>query len=98
RPLSGCEYATGELPAPSDEPPDAGTRVPKLSLQAPGLTADQRNQPVAASRRGLAAPLSVAVVLPTPPAALVVVSGTPGVVKVRTEPNDVPTEFEAIAQ
>ena len=32
-----CEYATDALPEPSDEPPAAGARVPKESLQDPGL-------------------------------------------------------------
>jgi hypothetical protein len=33
-------YATGLEPAPSAVPPTAGARVPKLSLQTPGLVAE----------------------------------------------------------
>ncbi|MCZ7685282.1 MAG: hypothetical protein M5U28_43500 [Sandaracinaceae bacterium] len=36
-PESACENATDELPEPSAVPAVAGRRVPKLSLQAPGL-------------------------------------------------------------
>src|SRR5881227_1692418 len=94
-----CEKGAATVPPPSEVPPDAGTRVPKLSLQVPGLVADQRNQPVAGSPLGMAEPLSVAVVPVTFEAASVVTDGAAGgVVKVRTLPTDRPMELEATAQ
>ena len=37
RPVIGSEYGTAALPLPSDVPPETGARVPKASLQVPGL-------------------------------------------------------------
>jgi hypothetical protein len=39
-PVMACEYATAELPDPSDEPPAAGALVPKVSSQVPGWVAE----------------------------------------------------------
>ncbi|EYE99964.1 Hypothetical protein CAP_2058 [Chondromyces apiculatus DSM 436] len=33
-----CENDADEVPAPSEEPPVVGARVPKVSLHVPGLT------------------------------------------------------------
>ena len=76
----------------------AGARVPKVSLQAPGLVALKRNQPVAARPFGFAVPCSVAACLVTEVGATVVTVGAAGVVKDSTEPKPEPTEFEAMAQ
>jgi uncharacterized membrane protein HdeD (DUF308 family) len=53
---------------------------------------------VVAASIGLAEPFSLAVVLATVVAAEVVTAGTAAVVNESTEPKEVPTEFEAIAQ
>ena len=97
RPVIGSENATAALPLPSDVPA-IDTRVPKVSLQTPGLVVEYRNQPVPALPRGFAEPLSVAVVPVTSVAADVVTAGAAEVVKLRTVPKRVPAEFEAIAQ
>ena len=47
---------------------------------------------------GSPVPFRVAEVLVTPVAAVVVTAGGVGVVNERTDPNEVPTAFEAIAQ
>ena len=60
------------------EPPLAGARVPKVSLQVPGLVVSKRNQPVVVPPFGLAEPLSVAVVLPTLDASTVSTVGASG--------------------
>ena len=75
-----------------------GTRVPNVSLQVPGLVVLMRNQADAEEPFGLALPLSCAGVLSTDVAAVVVVVGWSNVWNVKTEPNDVPSEFCAIAQ
>jgi len=53
----------------------AGTRVPNVSLQVPGLTVLTRNQPVVASPFGLPEPLSDADVEVIPLAAVVAAVG-----------------------
>ena len=59
----------GRVPAPSPVPLVAGTRVPNVSLQVPGLVVVMRNQPVVASPFGLPEPLSTADVVVTDVAA-----------------------------
>ena len=54
------EYGTALVPVPSAVPLVAGTRVPNVSLQVPGLVVAMRNQPVVASPFGLPDPLSAA--------------------------------------
>jgi hypothetical protein len=54
------EYGTEVAPEPRSVPPDAGTRVPKVSLQEPGLVELMRNQPEVASPPGTPAPLRTA--------------------------------------
>ena len=93
----GSEYATLVLPLPS-EVPATDTRVPKVSLQVPGLVAEYRNQPVPAVPRGFAEPFNVALVPVISVAAEVMTAGAAVVVKERTIPKRVPAEFEAIAQ
>ena len=85
-------------PEPKDEPPLTGARVPKTSLQVPGLVVLYRNQPVAAAPFGFEDPFSKADEVVTLVAAEVVAVGGNGVVKVKMEPKPVPTEFWAIAQ
>src|SRR5947208_436237 len=98
-PVTVCEKPIGLVPAPRFEPPvPAGARVPKVSLQAPGLVALQRNQPVAAELLGFAEPLSCADDEVTALAAMEVTDGPCGVANDSTVPNDVPTEFCAMAQ
>ena len=46
------------VPAPSDVPAVAGTRVPNVSLHVPGFTVLMRYQPVVISPFGLPEPLS----------------------------------------
>src|SRR5690349_16163008 len=94
----GSLYATPAVPAPSVVPPLAGARVPNVSLHVPGFVLAYRNQPVAASPRGFALPLSVAPVLVTEDAAAVVTAGAASVVKVSSAPNVVPSELLAMAQ
>ncbi len=60
---------------PSPVPLVAGTRVPKMSLQVPGLVVLMRNQPVVASPFGLPEPLSTADVVMTDVAAVVAAVG-----------------------
>ena len=60
---------------PSAVPLVAGTRVPNVSLQVPGLTVLTRNQPVVASPFGLPEPLSDADVEVIPLAAVVAAVG-----------------------
>jgi hypothetical protein len=88
------------LPAPSDEPPlPTGARVPKLSLQLPGLAVAYRNQPVVAAPPGFAYPFSVAVVPVSGDAPSVsTAGGFASVVNDSTAPNDVPYALLAIAQ
>ena len=69
------EYATADAPEPNAVPPDAGTLVPKVSLQVPGLVVLYLYQPVAAELFGLAVPFKVAVVVVTKVAALVTTVG-----------------------
>ena len=86
-------------PDPSAEPPAAGARVPKVSLQVPGLVVAYRNQPVVAPPPGFAVPLSWALAPVRSVALLVFTAGTLGsVVKLSTAPNEVPMAFCAIAQ
>jgi hypothetical protein len=93
------ENATELLPEPSAEPPAMGARVPKLSLQVPGLAVEKRNQPVVASPPGIADPFSWPVVPVSTVALLVVTAGSAaGVVKERTAPKPNPKAFEAMAQ
>ena len=93
-----CEKATALLPLPSEVPPVAGTRVPKLLVHAPGLVCDQRKKPSLAAPRGIALPFNVAELLVTTVAAMDVVDGASAVVvKVTMPPNAVPDAFEAIA-
>jgi hypothetical protein len=75
-----------------------GERVPNVSLHVPGLVVAYRNHPVAANWFGLADPFSVAPVLDTEVAAAVTTVGAADVVNESTDPNLVPTEFEAMAQ
>src|SRR5512133_2544333 len=94
-----CEYGTAAVPPPRLAPPVAGARVPKVSLQVPGLVVLYRNQPVAGSPLGMDEPLRVAVVPVIPEAASVVTDGAAGgVVNVSTAPKVVPMEFEAMEQ
>lgn len=78
RPPAEFEYATADEPEPRAVPPDAGRRVPKESVQLPGLVALYRNHPVVAKPFGLADPLSVADVVVIADAALVVTVGGGG--------------------
>jgi hypothetical protein len=99
RPVTGCEYVTGELPNGIAVPPVAGTRVPKASLQTPGLDVAKRNHAVAAAPLGFALPLKVPVVDVRIVGVPVVTPGTcGGVVKVSNAPSCVPMVFWAIAQ
>ena len=99
RPLADSENETLALPEPNTVPPLAGRRVPKLSLQLPGSVAPKRNQPVVSSPRGFAVPLSWAPLSVSIDAGSVVTSGgAAGVVNDNTEPNDVPSALETIAQ
>src|SRR5437868_6620206 len=99
RPVTGCEKLTKVRPEPRAVPPLAGTRVPKVSLQAPGLAVAKRNQAVVAPPSGLAEPLSVAEKAATLVAASVVTDGACAwVVKLKSDPTVVPSEFWAMAQ
>ena len=95
---TNCEYDTGLLPDPRDDPPLRGARVPKVSSHVPGFTVLYRNQPVAMAPLGSPVPFSEAEVEDTEVADVVVATGAEGVVKVKTEPNEVPTALDAIAQ
>src|ERR1051325_9139466 len=53
------------VPVPSPVPLVAGTRVPNVSLQVPGLVVLMRNQPVVASPFGLPEPFRTADVVIT---------------------------------
>jgi hypothetical protein len=79
-------------------PPADGTRVPKVSLQVPGLVVSKRNQPRVETRLGFAAPFMTALTLPTDVAASVEAVGAAGVVNESTAPKRVPAVLEAIAQ
>src|SRR4029077_17358884 len=68
-------YGTLVAPVPSPVPLVAGTRVPNVSLQVPGLVVAMRNQPVVASPFGLPDPFSDADVLTTDVAADVAAVG-----------------------
>jgi hypothetical protein len=98
-PVIPCENETAEFPAPSDDPPAAGARVPNESLQLPGLAVAYRNQPVVAEPPGFADPFNWAV-LPVSSVALLVVTdgGFASVVNESTAPNVVPYEFRPSAQ
>jgi hypothetical protein len=97
-PVSAWLKGVGAEPAPSDVPPVAGNRVPKVSSHASGLVDEYRNQPVVADRFGVAEPLSVAVDPNPDDAALVTTAGGPWVAKLNTVPKLVPTAFSAMAQ
>jgi hypothetical protein len=58
RPVVVSENDVAVVPLPTRVPPVAGTRVPKLSLQAPGFVVSRRNQPVVDSPPGLMEPFS----------------------------------------
>jgi hypothetical protein len=97
RPVIDREKGRSARPEPSAVPPVVGARVPKVSLQVPGLVALYRNQPVVAAPLGLPDAFSVA---PAPEMALAASVVTDGaeVTKDSTAPNDVPIEFCAMAQ
>ena len=61
-PVADRVNPTDETPEPRFEPAVAGTRVPKASLQVPGLFAATRNQPVVCAPLGVPKPPSVALV------------------------------------
>ena len=63
------------MPDPSPVPLVAGTRVPNVSLHAPGLVVAMRYQPVVASPFGLPEPLSDADVVVIVVAAVVAAVG-----------------------
>ena len=86
------------MPEPSAEPPLAGARVPKVSLQLPGLVVEYRNQPVVVAAPGLTEPFSVADEPVTLVALAVTVTGAPGTVKESTGPNAFPEAFATTAQ
>ena len=69
-------------------PPVAGTRVPKVSLQVPGLVVAMRNQAVVAAPLGFADPFKV-MAMPVAPSVLTV-GGLAGVVNDISEPRPVP--------
>ena len=93
------EYGTFDFPVPRSVPPEAGMRVPNVSLPTPGLAAAIRNHPVVVAPMGLAVPFSVAMVPVSDDGAFVVVDGCAGgVVKVINSPKLVPTLFFAMAQ
>ena len=94
-----CVKLTLLVPAPSAEPPAAGARVPKESLQVPGLAVAYRNQPVVAAPPGFAVPLSVAVAPVSAVGELVLTTGRLAcVVNDSTAPKVVPYVFLPIAQ
>jgi len=98
-PVSIWEYAWAALPLPTSVPPDAGTRVPNASLQAPGLAVAYRNHAVVCAPRGVELPLSVALVSVTNDVEADATNGArAGVVKLSTAPKLVPTALLAIAQ
>ena len=97
RPVTVSAYATAPLPLPRLVPPLAGTRVPNMSSQVIGFVELNRNQPVEASRFGLAEPLNVTEVSLFAVTAFVVTVGTVAVTKLVTAPNETPAEFEASA-
>ena len=70
-----CEYATDELPDPSDVPPEDGTRVPAVSFGVPGFVVEYRNQPVVAAPWGVPEPFSVALVFAIDDALVVMTMG-----------------------
>jgi len=84
------------VPDPSAVPPAAGAQVPKLSLQFPGLVLAKRNQPLVALSRGVGGAAAQPAAVPLRP--LAATARAVGVVKLTTAPNEVPSEFEAIAQ
>ena len=92
------EYGTGFDPAAMAVPPLVGARVPNASLHRPGSIVLYRNHALAASRFGLAVPLSDAPVLVMELATSVVTVGGAEVVNVRIDPNEVPTPLPAMAQ
>jgi hypothetical protein len=97
--VSGWLKLTALLPLPSEVPPVAGLRVPKVALHAPGFVAPYRKKLVVAPPLGEAEPFSVAEVAPTALAAAVVTVGSAaGVVNLSTAPTLVPTEFATMAQ
>ena len=98
-PVTFSLKVTGAFPKGIAVPPVAGTRVPKASLQTPGLDVEYRNQAVAAAPVGFAEPVSVPVVAVSAEGVVVVTVGTwGGVVKDSTEPRRVPMVFCAMAQ
>jgi len=74
------------------------TRCPNVSLQVTGLVVSMRNQAVAALPFGFPVPLSCAELVVIELAADVVDVGLSNVVNDITVPNEVPSEFCAIAQ
>ncbi len=73
-----------------------GTRVPKVSLQVPGLLVAMRNQPVAVAPLGLAEPYRLVTM---PEAESVDTEGGPGgVVNESTAPKPTPYELLTMAQ
>ena len=99
RPVIGSENATVALAEPRAVPPVAGRRVPKVSLQVPGLVVLTRNQPVVVSPRAMPEALSTAELVVMLVAESVVTDGAvAGVVKNRTLPKVVPKALLATAQ
>jgi hypothetical protein len=99
-PVMPNEYATLLVPEPKDASDAlfAGERVPKVSLQVPGLVVEYRKCANVPSPLGFAEPFNVAELAVVALADEVTTDGCDGVVKLTTEPNDSPAEFCAIAQ
>lgn len=98
--LKFSEYETDVFPEPNKEPPEAGTRVPKESLQVPGFEVLYLKYPVVAPLLGLALPFNLAedeVVLETE--VVVATGGSAGAVGVpiaSLEFDPSPTAFTAV--
>ena len=79
-------------------PPDAGLRVPNVSLHARGLDVEKRKNPVVDDDVGFALPEIVAPLLVIDDAVDVVTTGAPGAVNDSTLPKRVPDAFVTPAQ
>lgn len=98
RPVRFCVKLCGVVPLPRLEPPVAGKRVPKVSLQVPGLVVEYRTHAVVASAAGFTVPPTSAAADVTFEAAVEVTVGEPGVKNVNTEPKPMPLPFCAMTQ
>jgi hypothetical protein len=70
------EYGVDEVPAPMFTLPESGIRVPKVSLQLPGVEVAMRNHALVLVPFGFAVPFNIAEDVVIEEAALVVALGS----------------------